>query len=199
MSMVVTLRERLPVYNMGELENTENFIIGVDIFETAETDNSKSEWVNDALKRGEVGEKAVKIYLENKYNAIVKKQLDFIGYDYLVKVGDMETFVEVKTSSNNRLFISINEIEKAKEYGEKYHLYFVITEEQDTNIICTKLFVMKNPYEKLSLDWILNLDRQKLNFSIKIQSVQLSFDNYNDFTQEEDFKGILDRYDQKER
>lgn len=108
-----------------------------------------SEWVKENQEMGNSGEKIVKRFLENKYNAIVTKMEDFAGYDLWVKIGDDEFAVEVKTTEAHMdtFFLTITEILKAKKLGSVYNIYRVV---KMNNVY--KIYIINNPIELLNID-----------------------------------------------
>lgn len=98
---------------------------------------------------GEMGEKIVKKFLEQKYQAIVTKKSDYAGYDFEVKIKNQKFAVEVKTTVHhlNQFYISYNELKTAEKLRENYYIYrlYICGNEK-------RLFVIKNPIALLEIN-----------------------------------------------
>lgn len=127
---------------------TKNLFDVLPVYEFEETIET-SEWVKENQDIGNSGEKVVKRFLENKYNAIVTKMEDFAGYDLWVKIKDDEFAVEVKTTEEHRdtFFMTITEILKAKKLGSVYNIYRVVK-----TIDAYKIYILNNPIELFDID-----------------------------------------------
>ncbi len=132
-----------------------------------------SDWLLKKEELGSYGEKIIKEFLEKNYNAIVTKQQDYIGYDFLVKIRNREFAVEVKTSAfdKNKFFISRNELEKAYELGEDYYIYKLYVE-KDTNT----LNIIQNPLKAFGIDKdkIFNSVVENDKVNIKIDGIEIN-------------------------
>ena len=192
MNSTLPLRARLPVYDeYGGLENESLNITSVDSNEKQNHHQNETDWVENALAKGEAGEKAVELFLTCKYNAYVEKKPDYAGYDYYVEFGDEKRYIEVKTSSHNHFYISRNEIMKAKELGEKYYIYYVQANMANDEIICERLFVIQRPFDYFGLDWIDTADITSDIATIKVQTIEVSFNDFSDCLEEKDFKDYI--------
>lgn len=109
-------------------------------------------------KQGEIAEKFVLDYerkrLKDKSNKIkiISNKNTLAGYDiisYKSKGDTTSIYIEVKSYSGNRIFITSNEIEKAKEYGELYYIYMVNIKEIEN--IAYEPRIIQNPYKNIIL------------------------------------------------
>lgn len=75
-----------------------------------------SNWVKENQALGLIGEEIVKKYLEGKYEAIVTKMDDNVGYDFWVEMSDSNFAVEVKITETQR-YILMRVILKGYRYG----------------------------------------------------------------------------------
>lgn len=106
-------------------------------------------WLDAQKKVGQEGENIVKAFLEEKYQANVIIEPDYMGYDFSVILENREFVVEVKTTNGheNRFFISCNELQCAEKMRELYYLYY-ITLKKDKG----RLYVINNPIETFNID-----------------------------------------------
>lgn len=162
MSKVYSLFEVMPVFLKTNTENDK----------TIEA-MPNSDWLLKKEELGSHGEKIIKEFLEKNYNAIVTKQQDYIGYDFLVKIRNREFAVEVKTSvfDKNKFFISRNELEKAYELGEDYYIYKLYVE-KDTNT----LNIIQNPLKAFGIDKdkIFNSVVENDKVNIKMDGIEIN-------------------------
>lgn len=168
MSNVFSLMDFIPVYRCFETEKTDEC-----------PEKTNNDWVRNLEEIGKIGENLVKEFLETQYNAIVKKQPDYKGYDFKVEMNKITLAVEVKTSYGeyNHFYMSYNEIRKAKELAEYYNLYYVCLDDTKRS-----LFVMNNPYEVLGLEKVFNVMETNEVVSMKIEEIELSIKDYSGFT-----------------
>ena len=128
--MIKSLFEILPIYEFEEKMEV-------------------SEWVKENQALGLIGEKIVKKYLEEKYDAIVTKMDDKVGYDFWVEMGNSNFAVEVKITETNRdvFFLTITELLKAYKLGELYNIYRVVKKDNTY-----KIYIINNPIDILDID-----------------------------------------------
>ena len=150
------------------------------VFFKPNTENDKtieampdSDWLLKKEELGAHGEKIIKEFLEKNYYAIVIKQQDYVGFDFLVQIHNRKFAVEVKTSTfdKNKFFISRNELEKAYELGEDYYIYKLYFE-KDTNT----LNIIQNPLKAFGIDKDIFannvIENDKVN--IKIDGIEIN-------------------------
>ncbi len=162
MSKIYSLFEVMPVFFKPNTENDKTIEAMLD-----------SDWLLKKEELGAHGEKIIKEFLEKNYDAIVIKQQDYIGYDFLVKICNREFAVEVKTSAfdKNKFFISRNELEKAYELGEDYYIYKLYVE-KDT----ITLNIIQNPLKAFGIDKdkIFNSVVENDKVNIKIDGIEIN-------------------------
>ncbi len=136
------------------------------------------DWVDEIKELGDKGENIVKSFLEKQYEAVVSKQPDSAGYDFLVNVDGNISYVEVKTSyeGKNRFYLSYNEIEKSKLYGIDYNIYYVCL-----NKYGGVLYVIKDPFALFDLSGILEYLSENEISSLKVDSVKISIKDFSKF------------------
>ncbi|PJI06551.1 MULTISPECIES: DUF3883 domain-containing protein [Clostridium] len=108
-------------------------------------------WIKENKLRGNEGEEFVKNLLIKIYGEKnVKKQPDYAGYDFLVRVEKSFKMIEVKTTIDEKypFFISINELKKAIENMNNYFIYWVIIKDTEK----TKVYILNNPVDILNLN-----------------------------------------------
>ena len=157
------------VYESNEFLHNENPI-----------NDEQCSWVEKLKEKGNIGEKIVEKYIIQKYTgSIVKKQLDHVGYDFQVCVGDSVSCVEVKTTNegNNRFFMSSNEVRIAKEKEDMYYVFFVCLNKYDGGTI----YVIKNPFVVLGLNKIYEQTEINESALLKINSLEITITNFDKF------------------
>lgn len=120
----------------------------------SETSNGGLDWVEANKELGNKGEKVALSYLRGEYEKVTLVSDNArLGYDIEVvceKTGSKMGF-EVKTSTTeNRFFISINELSKAYEMEEKYYIFFL--QVKDDSDDCYG-YIIQNPIRSLQLDF----------------------------------------------
>lgn len=148
MTKVYELLNVLPVYGVKNEKKIEKDVV---------------DWLSEQNEIGQSGEKIVKNFLETKYQAIVEKKPDYIGYDFEVTINNQKLAVEVKTTIRhvNQFYISANELKTAVELNDDYYIYKLNLRENGG-----KLFIIKNPVNLLDIDPILLetiLENQKIS------------------------------------
>lgn len=110
-------------------------------------------------EQGKIAEKFVLEYerkrLKDKSNKIkiISNENTLAGYDiisYKSKRDNTSIYIEVKSYSKNRIFITSNEIEKAKEYGELYYIYMVNMKNIEN--VTYEPRIVQNPYKNIILN-----------------------------------------------
>lgn len=110
-------------------------------------------------EQGKIAEKFVLEYerkrLKDKSNKIkiVSNENTLAGYDIISYKSERDNttiYIEVKSYSRDRIFITSNEIDKAKEYGEFYYIYIVDMKKIEN--ITYKPRIIQNPYKNIILN-----------------------------------------------
>ena len=127
-------------------------------------------------EQGKIAEKFVLEYerkrLKDKSNKIkiISNENTLAGYDIISYKSERDNttiYIEVKSYSKNRIFITRNEINKAKEYGEFYYVYIVDMKKIEN--IDYEPRIIQNPYKNIILN-----DSYKINtelISIEIEEI----------------------------
>lgn len=174
------LEEQVFKYNNDNIENELLFEISQKynyIFKTND-DIMTLESLNKILelekKQGMLAEEFVLQYeikrLGNDYINKIKKVSEenvMLGYDIVsVKSQDdlEEIYIEVKSYSGDKLFLTSNEIEVACKFKEKYYLYIV--DFSNINQDGYEPHIIKNPYYEI-------INNKNINKKIELLSIQI--------------------------
>lgn len=134
MTKLYALTDVLPIYKYeNEMQDEYNSV----------------DWIAEQSELGEYGEKIIKKFLKERYQAIVNKKPDYAGYDFEVTIKNHNFVVEVKTTENhiNQFFISSNELKKAAEIKGNYYIYRLYIHDR-----IGRLFVIRDPISLLNID-----------------------------------------------
>lgn len=142
----------------------------------------ESTWVDDLKDLGNKGEEIISLYFQEKYCVIPEKQKDYIGYDYKVSINNSHIYLEVKTTDKNHFFMSINEINTAKEKGSDYQIYFVCLK----NKIEGTIYVIENPFVTLGLNKVFETTNSNDTARLKIGSIEVEILNFESFKRIDD-------------
>ena len=126
----------------------------IEQLEIASSSNEEDDWINENQQLGDLGELIAEAYLREKYEEvrIVSKDAS-LGYDIEANNGSIQHQYEVKTSRNHFGFhITKNELSKAANYQDTYHIFFIKLNEEDAQNIDVTAYIIKNPIHMFRLN-----------------------------------------------
>ncbi|OLN22552.1 hypothetical protein BTO30_09625 [Domibacillus antri] len=113
------------------------------------------DWLDDNKEKGEKGERLALAYLENNYKQVRSvSHIASKGYDIEVLCEKTNTILgfEIKTSvTENKFFITYNELGKANRMKDNYFLFFIYFQEDKNE---SYAYIIQNPLQELQIDFL---------------------------------------------
>lgn len=139
----------------------------------ADEDDPIPDWVKLSAKTGRFGELIALSYLQRAYPGNVEPVWSNakMGYDIAVKHNGLLHAYEVKTTSysNNKFYITHNELKVAEKLRDCYHIFFIKIDSEEKTITG---YILDNPIETLSINYF------ELTKVMKFVHIDLSVDRF---------------------